>query len=177
MRKTDFAVEHVLKDIKDNPGVLQTLRSSTQLAQATNAFGILFRYLSEKDLSTAGTPTYMENAVFLTAHYFAILNQAQKVPEGETSLFKALGKQADTALDRRVNNVFYAVNSFTSVVNQLNHLVSIVKPSVHDLDYKQLAYDLYQLQFGGDAASRVIIRWGQDYTLGAFANKDESEDE
>ena len=41
MRKTDFAVEHVLKDIKDNPGVLQTLRSSTQLAQATNAFGIL----------------------------------------------------------------------------------------------------------------------------------------
>ena len=107
---------------------------------------------------------------------FAILNQAQKVPEGETSLFKALGRNADTALDRRVNNVFYAVNSFTSVVNQLNHLVSIVKPSVHDLDYKQLAYDLYQLQFGGDAASRVIIRWGQDYTLGAFANKDESED-
>lgn len=177
MRKTDFAVEHVLKDIKDNPGVLQTLRSSTQLAQATNAFGILFRYLSEKDLSVTGTPTYMENAVFLTAHYFAILNQAQKVPEGETSLFKALGRKANDALDRRVNNVFYAANSFPSVVNQLNHLVPIVKQSLHDLDYKQLAYDLYQLQFGSDAASRVIIRWGQDYTLGAFSNKDESEDE
>ena len=173
MRKTDFAVEHVLKDIKDNPGVLQTLRSSTQLAQATNAFGILFRYLSEKDLSTAGTPTYMENAVFLTAHYFAILNQAQKVPDGETSLFKALGRNHKSSLPSRgVSNVFYAVHSFPSVVNQLNRLVSIVKPSLHNLDYKQLAYDLYQLQFGGDSASRVIIRWGQDYTLGTLANED-----
>lgn len=172
MRKTDFAVEHVLKDIKDQPGVLQTLRSSTQLAQATNAFSILFRYLSENDLSVTGTPTYMENAVFLTAHYFAILNQAQTVPDGETSLFKALGRNHKSSLLSRGYSVFYAANSFPSVVNQLNQLVSIVKPSLHDLDYKQLAYDLYQLQFGGDSASQVIIRWGQDYTLGTLANED-----
>ncbi|KRK14789.1 CRISPR-associated protein [Lacticaseibacillus casei DSM 20011 = JCM 1134 = ATCC 393] len=92
-------------------------------------------------------------------------------------MFKALSMlrtRADskTAIDRRVRQAL-ALTNYEAVVNALGSLIGIVKATKLPLklDYAQLAEDLYWFQMSYEQASRVRLRWGQDYYGTVSANE------
>lgn len=151
--------------------VLAALRSSQDINDyhMTNVYPIFFRYLPEKALSTNGTPTYAENALFLAMHLNAIYVQGDhSLADSKMSLFKALhflrqDPQMQTALDARVSMLFQA-NTFKSLEMALHSVVRILKQhSNSKVDFAALAKDVYQFQFSYQSAKQVILRWAQDY--------------
>lgn len=134
-----------------------------------SVYPVFFRYLPEKALSTNGTPTYAENALFLAMHLNAIYVQGNHPLDGSNmSLFKALSflrqyPQIQTALDARVS-MLLQTNTFKSLEIALSGLIRILKQhSNSKVDFAALAKDVYQFQFSYQSAKKVLLRWAQDY--------------
>ena len=53
-------------------------------------------------------------------------------------------------------------DTIEEVSHHLRGLIQLLKREGLPLDYPQLAFDLFELQFP-DSAPRVKLRWGQDY--------------
>ncbi|PWG00484.1 type I-E CRISPR-associated protein Cse2/CasB [Levilactobacillus bambusae] len=169
---------------KPNAAVLASIRNAASFAspQAQKVWPIMFNHLTPEMLSTTGEPTYAETAIYAALRFYAVSQQGNYdhltyatswAPKGEEApgetLFHTLAlmraKEKDRKrLNRRVRILLESTNA-DRVINEMSHLVSMVKASnlKSPIDYAQLASDLYNFQFGYEAANRVRIRWGQQY--------------
>lgn len=178
---TAKVIRSLWRDGNPDKAVLSSARSAATLVsqQAQSVWPVLMANLDEDMLSRDGKPTRAEIAVYAAIRFYAIHQQGQtKFIYGSVhgsdddkgvSLFNALAKlrnQPDRqdALDRRIKALL-ATSNTTSMIQALSHLISILKatyPTIK-IDYALLAQDLYDTQFGIDAANQVHLRWGQQY--------------
>lgn len=163
--------------------ILASLRNAPTITshRAESVWPIIMAHLDENQLSHAkdGAPTAEETAVYTATRFYALHQQGNqesfvyapamgKDSVGET-FFGALGKlrgneDLRVAMDRRIQPLL-ATTSVSGIINSLTHLVSILKShtGAQQIDYALLAQDLYQLQGSYEQASRVRLRWGQQY--------------
>ncbi|WP_225047267.1 type I-E CRISPR-associated protein Cse2/CasB [Lacticaseibacillus kribbianus] len=168
--------------------ILSALRGASSLAspRAQAVWPLMLGRMPAALLSRTGEPTRSEVAIFTALRLYALAQQGrttggyvpvargsqtaetEAAPSGVT-LFTALRKAKGTlpsaeALDRRVQAVLGAT-SFAAVQDGLTHLVTILKATkaMPAIDYAQLAGDLASFQISFEQASRVRLRWGQDY--------------
>jgi len=163
--------------------VLASLRNAPTITshRAEMVWPVIMTNLDESQLSHApnGEPTPEEVAVYTAIRFYAIHQQGNndsfvyasaysEDPQGET-FFGALGRlrgndDLRVAMDRRVQPLL-ATTNVSGVINSLSHLVSILKSHspAQKIDYALLAQDLYGLQKSYEQASRVRLRWGQQY--------------
>lgn len=155
---------------------LAAFRSSLNIndPRMVKYYAKLFGNMPKTFLSTSGTPTYAENAIFLATKCYAILQQSNDNcaynSNSDKTLFKVLHNlrldpQLQSGLDRRVNNVLQTVNSFAYVQSALPQLIRILKSNTNGLsiNFTELALDLYKMQFTNQSAQQIILLWGQQY--------------
>lgn len=164
-----------------NKAVLANLRDAVNMTsrRAQMVWPVMMANLPKEQLSRDGVPTRAEVAVYTAIRFYAIHQQGKSqlvygpangdAETGGASLMSALAnlrrnEDLRTALDRRVKPLL-ATTSITGVVNELTHLVNILKAKSENqrIDYAQLAQDLYGLQASYEQANRVRLRWGQQY--------------
>lgn len=155
----------IIVAIENSPhkrAILASLRASQDILDShlVQTYPIIFRYLTDKQLSTTGKPTYTENAVFTALKLYAI-NQTNFSAETAQPFFKALGHLRDQSLDTRFANL-QKLTEYSSISNTLTHLMRQFKGSA-DIDFPKLGQDIYQLQFSYDSLRQVMLRWAQDY--------------
>lgn len=174
-------INTLYRDGNPNKAVLASLRSAaTMTSQRGQAvWPIMMANLDQKYLSRTGVPTRAENAVYAAIRFYAIHQQGKESQSvygpanGEQAegvqLFTALAnlrkrEEVRVALDRRVQPLLATTNA-DSVINSLSHLVQILKADnwQQKIDYARLAQDLYGLQANYEQATRVRLRWGQQY--------------
>ncbi|WP_407887801.1 type I-E CRISPR-associated protein Cse2/CasB [Levilactobacillus sp. N40-8-2] len=180
---TGRIIQTLYREGHPDKAILAGLRNAptitSQRAQAV--WPILMANLDEYQLSQRedGVPTSEEVAVYTAIRFYAIYQQGNnespvyapawgKDAEGVT-LFGALGNLRGNddlriATDRRVQPLL-ATTNVTGVINGLTHLVSILKANsgLQKIDFAALAQDLYWLQGSYEQASRIRLRWGQQY--------------
>lgn len=194
-RTTDRIIRTLYRDGSPDKAVLASLRNAPTITshRAEVVWPVIMANLDEDQLSHAkdGAPTPEEVAVYTAIRFYAIHQQGNNdsfvyasafgdESEGET-LFGALGKlrgneDLRVATDRRVQPLL-ATTNVSSVINSLSHLVSILKShsKAQQIDYALLAQDLYGLQRSYEQASRVRLRWGQQYYSVKQSKKSEGE--
>jgi len=165
-----------------NKALLASLRDAPNMTsqRAQAVWPIMMANLDKLQLSTTGVPTPAEVAIYAAIRFYAIHQQghqqtasvyepADRGSAKGVTLFEALAelrKKEDTrvALDRRVQPLL-ATTNVTSVINELSHLIRILKANSgsQKIDYAQLAEDLFWLQASYEQATRVRVRWGQQY--------------
>lgn len=146
--------------------------------------GILYEDLPEEMLSRSGEPTWEEWAISIALSLYAY-HQMGKGVGSETvnakgySVGKAMRQlvRSDDDLERvrRRFNVCTAASGIQECAYYLRGIVQLLSRANIPLDYPALARDLYQLQTP-DSASRVKLRWGQDFYC-YKKNKEEENDE
>ncbi|MFC6261439.1 type I-E CRISPR-associated protein Cse2/CasB [Levilactobacillus fujinensis] len=182
-KATSRIINTLYRDGNPDKAVLAGLRNAPTITshRAEMVWPVIMTNLDKNQLSHAkdGTPTSEEVAVYTAIRFYAIHQQGNndslvyasvhsENPKGET-FFGALGKlrgneDLRVAMDRRVQPLL-ATTNVSGVINSLSHLVSILKShsSAQRIDYALLAQDLYGLQRSYEQASRVRLRWGQQY--------------
>lgn len=127
-------------------------------------------------LSTSGTPTTTETALYTAIHFYAVHQQGSNRAEfgssrngNGVSFFTALAILRNAPgmrdpLDRRIDALLGMTNIY-SVINALTHLVGILKAkySGPTIDYPRLAKDLFIFQEDYIDANGIRLQWGQDY--------------
>lgn len=148
---------------------------TSQRAQAV--WPIMMAKMEPEMLSRTGEPTYAEIAIYAALRFYAISQQgkdqftyARWSKNGDTegvTLFQVLAnarqREADRIrFDRRIQPLL-SVNNVNRVINELTHLVEMVKNSSQPIDYAVLASELYSFQLNHETANQVRLRWGQQY--------------
>ncbi|GEO66872.1 type I-E CRISPR-associated protein Cse2/CasB [Levilactobacillus spicheri] len=179
---TAHALRALYQDGHPNTAALASARSTTSFTspRAQAVWPVMLASLTPQMLSHQGQPTAAETAVYAAVRLFAIHQQGQSVcayapaihqqddATKGTELFKALAefRNADNqqALDRRVRSVL-STGNVASILNELSHLVKILKASKRapQVDYAQLAQDVYGLQQNYQWANQIRLRWGEQY--------------
>jgi len=171
------------RDGHPDKAMLAGLRNAPTITsqRAQTVWPLIMGNLDERQLSHSedGTPSPEEVAVYTAIRFYAIYQQGNdgaqvyasawdKGAKGVT-LFGALGnlrgnEDLRIATDRRVQPLL-ATTNVAGVINGLTHLVSILKANsgVQKIDFAALAQDLYWLQGSYEQASRIRLRWGQQY--------------
>ncbi|WP_125573784.1 type I-E CRISPR-associated protein Cse2/CasB [Levilactobacillus huananensis] len=174
-------IHAIYRDGAVDKAVLANLRNAPTVAsqRSQKVWPILMANLSEQQLSKNGVPTREEVAVYTAIRFYAIYQQGNQTmcvyaPARGTDakgqmLFGALGNlrgndDLRVAMDRRVQPLL-ATTNVAGVINELSHLISILKSHGNNqqIDFAQLAQDLYWLQVSYEQASRVRLLWGQQY--------------
>lgn len=170
--KTTRIIQELWSQGNPDKAALSTLRSTKSIndPKANLIWPYLFNTLEKDDLSRTGQPTYAENAVYTALQAYAIMQQGNQQPSwGKTKVFAALGQlrlddHVQNGLDRRSQIIFgnntYA--SLTKTLLQLIHLLKSHQPTAQ-LDFGQLAQDLYYFQFNRELAHKITLKWGQQY--------------
>ena len=158
-------IRTIIKAIETSPqkrAILASLRSSQNILDPhlTQAYPVIFRYLTSNQLSTSGKPTYTENAVFTALKIYAI-NQIDFDDKNAKSFFKALNIYRNASLDTRFANL-QKLTEYTSINNALANLMHQFK-GTKGIDFPQLGQDVYALQFNYDSLRQVMLKWAQDY--------------
>lgn len=158
-------IKNIIIAIENSPhkrAILASLWASQDILDPhlVQTYPIIFKYLTDKQLSTTGKPTYTENAVF-TALKLYVINQTDFNAEVSQPFFKTLGHLRDQSLDTRFANL-QKLTEYTSINNALVHLMHQFKGSAN-IDFPTLGQDIYQLQFSYGALRQVMLRWAQDY--------------
>lgn len=158
-------IKTIIKAIETSPqkrAILASLRSSQDILDPhlTQAYPVIFRYLTDSQLSTSGKPTYTENAVFTALKIYAI-NQIDFDDKNAKSFFKGLNIYRNASLDTRFANL-QSLTEYTSINNVLANLMHQFK-GTKDIDFPQLGQDVYALQFSYDSLRQVMLKWAQDY--------------
>lgn len=158
-------IRTIIKAIETSPqkrAILASLRSSQDILDPhlTQAYPVIFRYLTDSQLSTSGKPTYTENAVFTALKLYAI-NQSVFDEQNAKPFFKALNIYRSESLDTHFANL-QSLTEYTSTNNALVNLMHQFK-GTKDIDFPQLGQDVYALQFSYDSLRQVMLKWAQDY--------------
>lgn len=158
-------IETIIKTIETSPqkrAILASLRSSQDILDShlTQAYPVIFRYLTDSQLSTSGKPTYTENAVFTALKLYAI-NQSDFDDKNAKPFFNALSIYRNASLDTRFANL-QSLTEYTSINNALANLMHQFK-GTKGIDFPQLGQDVYALQFNYDSLRQVMLKWAQDY--------------
>lgn len=191
---TSRIIHALYRDGTPDKAILSSLRNAPTIVShgAENVWPILMANLDENQLShdEDGTPTPEEVAVYTAIRFYAIQQQGNRDSfvyasagsrdaKGKT-LFGALStlrgnEESHVSSTTHRVQVLLATTSVAGVINGLSHLISILKShnGAQKIDYAWLAQDLYALQCGYDQASRVRLRWGQQF----YAGKQETESE
>ena len=188
------ATERIIRQLYNNGDTdkasLSALRSATTIDgyRAQKVWPVFLSNLDEQWLSKNGKATREETAIFAAVRMYALHQQAsdscvfsrrdysnqkdekkKDVEKNGRELFEALnwlkqGTDSHEALDRRVQALL-GTNNFTAVIDQLVHLMQIIKSKKTgiQIDYARLAGDLYKFQFGYRQANEVRLRWGEQY--------------
>lgn len=174
------ATNNVLDYLSNNgdlrKGEISAFRSSIDLTspRMTKLYPIIFRYLTTS-LSGNGIPSYSEIALFTAIQTYSYLQQGQNHTifdkENQLNFFKALKKASYTnskikdSVDKRVNNLLSSVNNIKTVQNSLRQIIHLAKADLakFNINYGNLAYELYLMQFSSENAKRISLKWGQDY--------------
>lgn len=178
---TAKVIQSLWRDSSPDKAALSSVRGAATLVsrRAQSVWPVMMANLDESMLSHDGKPTHAETAVYAAIRFYAIHQQGQTSfvygsvhgddDDKGISLFNALAQlrnkpDRQDALDRRVKALL-ATSNITSMIQSLTHLISILKAdnSTVKIDYALLAQDLYDAQFGIDAANQVHLRWGQQY--------------
>lgn len=161
----------------NNKAQLAQLRhvNSINDPKANVLWPLIFKHLPEKYLTDSGKPTYAENAIFTVLKLFATQQQGRikaistSKYDYETLFFSQLSKlknntKISEALDRRVNQLLGSTD-YTTVIYQLTSLNTLLKSNQKGLEinFAQLAQDLYSFQFSFENANQVKLRWGKQY--------------
>lgn len=170
--KTTRIIHELWGQGNPDKAALSTLRTTKSIndPKANAIWPYLFKTLEKADLSRTGRPTYAENAVYTALQAYAILQQSNDQPNfGKTKVFNALGQlrldeHVQKGLDRRAQLVFgnNTYDSLTKALLQLIHLLKSHQKTVQ-LDFGQLAQDLYYFQFNRELARKITLKWGQQY--------------
>ena len=170
--KTTRIIHELWSQGNPDKAALSTLRTTKSIndPKANSIWPYLFNTLEKADLSRTGRPTYAENAVYTALQAYAILQQSNDQPSfGKTKVFNALGQlrldeHVQKGLDRRAQLVFgnNTYDSLTKALLQLIHLLKSHQKTVQ-LDFGQLAQDLYYFQFNRELARKITLKWGQQY--------------
>ncbi|WP_261810833.1 type I-E CRISPR-associated protein Cse2/CasB [Levilactobacillus humaensis] len=184
-------IHSIYRDGAADKATLANLRNAPTVTsqRAQKVWPLLMANLSEQQLSKNGVPTREEVAVYTAIRFYAIYQQGNqtacvyapargKDAKGQM-LFGALGnlrgnEDLRVAMDRRVQPLL-ATTNVAGVINELSHLISILKSHGNNqqIDFAQLAQDLYWLQVSYEQASRIRLLWGQQY----FRQADKTEGE
>lgn len=158
-------------ELSETKATLSHLRNSIgrDISETVSVWPLMFEEVPLEYLSTNGTPTYQENAILASLQLYA-LHQQGKSKSMHEALGHSVGKALhsirdtnDTALDRRFNALITSSN-FTELTTHLRHLISILKQKADTrIDYAKLSEDFYWYQRSAESASRMRMRWGQDY--------------
>lgn len=166
-------IRTIIKAIETSPqkrAILASLRSSQDILDPhlTQAYPVIFRYLTDNQLSTSGKPTYTENAVFTALKLYAI-NQSDFDDKHAKPFFKGLSSYRNPSLDTRFANL-QKLTEYASISNTLANLMHQFK-GTKGIDFPQLGQDVYALQFNYDSLRQVMLKWAQDYYT-SNTNKD-----
>ncbi len=121
--------------------------------------------------SRNGDPTAAEWAVYLALTLFALHQQGQdqSMCADGAGIGKAVRqlatRQREDPQESGAFKRFSALltsDSMEEVSHHLRGLIQLLRRENLPLDYPQLAFDLFELQFP-DSAPQVKLRWGQDY--------------
>lgn len=158
-------IRTIIKAIETSPqkrAILASLRSSQDILDPhlTQAYPVIFRYLTSNQLSTSGKPTYTENAVFTVLKLYAI-NQSDFDEQNAKPFFNALSIYRNVSLDTRFANL-QSLTEYTSINNTLANLMHQFK-GTKGINFPQLGQDVYALQFSYDSLRQVMLKWAQDY--------------
>lgn len=134
-------------------------------------WGSFLQEMPPEFFAQSGTPTAAEWAVYLALTLFALHQQSQDKPMcaqgagiGQAVRRLAAGQREDpqeSGAFKRFSALITS-DSIEEVSHHLRGLVQLLRSEGLPLDYPQLAFDLFELQFP-DSAPRVKLRWGQDY--------------
>ncbi|MCI1598366.1 MAG: type I-E CRISPR-associated protein Cse2/CasB [Levilactobacillus sp.] len=182
-KATSQIINTLYRDGNPDKAILASLRNAPTITshRAEAVWPVIMAHLDESQLSHAkdGAPTAAETAVYTATRFYALHQQGNqdafvyasavgKDAVGET-FFGVLGRlrgdeDLRVAMDRRVQPLL-ATTSVSGIINSLTHLVSILKAhqGAQQIDYALLAQDLDNLQGSYEQASRVRLRWGQQY--------------
>lgn len=154
---------------------------------AKNSWPLFFRNIPAKGFSKYLDSAKVQTAIFSAVHLYAIHQQGEtqcvygsiysKSDTKGVSFFQAissLSKQPDDRdrFDRRIQ-ILLGLNNIYSTINALNHLVNILKASGTNLkiDYPQMAADLYSLQKNYQEATKIHLKWGEQYFREVSTNR------
>ncbi len=153
------ALANLRRGIGRSPGELPELWGSFLQEMPTEFF------------AQRGSPTAAEWAVYLALTLFALHQQSQDKPMcaqgagiGQAVRRLAAGQREDpqeSGAFKRFSALITS-DSMEEVSHHLRGLIQLLRSEGLPLDYPQLAFDLFELQFP-DSAPRVKLRWGQDY--------------
>ncbi|WP_201330635.1 type I-E CRISPR-associated protein Cse2/CasB [Lactobacillus nasalidis] len=189
---TERIIRQLYNNGNTDKASLSALRSASTIDgyRAQKVWPVFLSNLDENWLSKDGRATRVENAIFAAVRMYALHQQAsdycvfarkvfvkktekkEKKDKNDVSgleLFEALNhlkQNADSpeALDRRVQALL-GTSNFTAVIDQLVHLMQIIKSKKNNvqIDYARLAGDLYKFQLGYRQANEVRLHWGEQY--------------
>ena len=115
-------IRTIIKAIETSPqkrAILASLRLSQDILDPhlTQAYPVIFRYLTDSQLSTSGKPTYTENAIFTVLKLYAI-NQIDVDDKNAKPFFKGLNIHRNPSLDTRFANL-QKLTEYASISNTL----------------------------------------------------------
>lgn len=161
---TTLIINDLYNDGKLKKAELAALRSSKNLTdpRMVTAYPIIFKYLPDKYIGTNSQPTYVENAIFLALHNYAIIQRGHvENMNGEKSVFYQLSNQRTSGLDRHMQHLMGMTN-FDMLKPVLNSIVSQYKQT-KPVNFALLAKDLYNMQFDYFSMRHTLMQWGNQY--------------
>ena len=144
-------------------------------------WGSFLQDMPQEFFSRSGEPTAAEWAVYLALTLYAMHQQGHETPmcipgEGLGRAVRRLSdRKGEDPQDSGAYRRFCALitaGSMEELSHHLRGLIQLLSSEGLALDYPQLALDLYLLQLT-DSASRVKLRWGQEYF---YQPKDDAEE-
>ena len=144
-------------------------------------WGSFLQDMPQEFFSRSGEPTAAEWAVYSALTLYAMHQQGHETPmciQGE-GLGRAVRRLSDRKGEDPQDSGAYrrfcaliTAGSMEELSHHLRGLIQLLSSEGLALDYPQLALDLYLLQLT-DSASRVKLRWGQEYF---YQPKDDAEE-
>ncbi len=168
------ALAHLRRGVGRIPGDLPEL------------WGMFLDGMPEELKSQNGKPTSAEWAIYLALTLYALHQQGHVLPGDDMNqqgvelgqaarrLVSPGEDPADSSIQKRLNALATAPQ-MREIAQHLRGMIQLLRAAGIPLGYTQLAKDLFYLQFQ-DSASRVRLRWGQDF-YAIPAKDDQTEEE
>lgn len=174
---------------------LDSNRTKAQLAQLRRGigkqpgeipelWGMFLQDLPEELMSKRGKPTYAEWAIYTTLTLFALHQQGHRntsmyASGEENRLGRAVRKLINNEDDEERIRLKLSLVSDSSDMEELSYrlrtIIRLLSASNIELDYTDLAVDLFQFQFE-DSADKVRLKWGEDFYRYIKTDEDRKED-
>ena len=153
-----------------------------RLESNPDAWDILLEGLDERLLSSDGTVSIAEEAIYAALTLYAVHQQgkSEQMSRGNDSFGAAIKKlknpdgSNEESIRRRFNAIVTA-NDFAEITHYTRGMVQMLKSKDIPLDYGLFASDLYELHFP-IMKNKVMLRWGEDYYRKGRNNKEEREE-